>query len=180
MTVTLGINDNTLRQRLDEITKDADEIELKNQIEQVEMLALEHSHSITLIKENVPGSPTFTCYGFSFGLVGVHINSVILRYPGRDFVESLIGLLLQEVNPEQAEDGDHVLYFVQQLEHAGKVQGTMVESKWGKGHLWRHGVYEVPQKYGDTVRFFRQISHEEAVAAFRAFYPFGDLIQPVT
>jgi len=94
-------------------------------------------------------------------------------------VQSLIELLLQEVGPEQAEEGDHVLYFGQQLEHAGKVCAGMVESKWGKGHLWQHGVYEVPQRYGDIVRFFRQVSREDAIAAFREFYPYGDLIMPV-
>ena len=78
MPVTVGTNDRTFRGRLDEITKDADEVELKNQIEEVTRLAIEHPHSIKLIEENIPSSPVFTCCGFSFGLVG---STLTLQFP---------------------------------------------------------------------------------------------------
>lgn len=176
MGIIVGPNNRVLRERLNEITRDADEGELKEQIEQVRLLSLQHPHSITLVEENIPGSPIFTCYGYSFDLVGVYVDSVIRRYPGRDFAQALAASFLQEVSSEAVQEGDHVLYFGQQLEHAGKVQGGGIESKWGQGHLWHHGVYEVAQRYGDTIRFFRKISREDAIAAFREFYQYGELI----
>ena len=178
MAITLGTNDKALRDLLDEITKPADKAELKTQIKKIRDLALMHPHSIALVEENIPGSPTYTCYGHSFGLVGVYVDSVVQRYPGRDFVQSLVDAYLQEVSPERAEEGDHVLYFGQQLEHAAKIKGAVIESKWGKGHLWSHPAYELPQKYGNSIRFFRQISRDEAIAAFRDFYPCGDFVTP--
>lgn len=45
-------------------------------------------------------------------------------------------------------------------------QEGAIESKWGKAHLWRHGVYEVPWRYGNTVRFFRHVSEEDSARAF--------------
>lgn len=65
--------------------------------------------------------------------------------------------------------GDHVLYSSSRIEHAGKVVENAIESKWGKGHLWRHGVFEIPQSYGDTVRFFHDISKEEYIQAFHEY-----------
>lgn len=178
MAIKLGTSDKTLRALLDEITKPADEVELKAQIEQIQALAHDHPHSIMLVKENIPGSTIYTCFGHSFGLVGVHVNSAVRRYPNRGFVQSLVDAYLQEIGHEQAEEGDHVLYFGQQLQHAGKITGNAIESKWGQGHLWTHAPYELPQKYGESMRFFRRISPDEAIAAFRAFYPYGDLVTP--
>jgi hypothetical protein len=52
------------------------------------------------------------------------------------------------------------------IEHAGRVNKKAIESKWGLGHTWRHGLYEVPWRYGNVVRFFSHLSQEESVRAF--------------
>lgn len=59
------------------------------------------------------------------------------------------------------------------MSFAGQETPTPVamESKWGTGHIWQHGVYEVPDCYGDTVRFFRPFSREMALQALLDFYP---------
>jgi hypothetical protein len=88
---------------------------------------------------------------------------------GRDFIQHLVDKWLEEVPIEDAKDGDHVLYIRSRIEHAGKVVQGAVESKWGKAHLWSHGVFEVPRRYGDTVRFFRHVSKEECIQAFHEY-----------
>jgi hypothetical protein len=172
MPVELGTNDPALREQLAQMTKPADAGELKAQIQQIANLALAIPHSVSLLEENTPGSPRFNCYQRSLGLADVRFHSGILEiFPGRDFAKFIVEHHLEEVEPENAQDGDHVIYFGSEIQHAGTVQSGMVESKWGTGHTWRHGVYEVPAYYGDAVRFFRAISRENVVRAAIDFYP---------
>ncbi len=47
--------------------------------------------------------------------------------------------------------GDLVLYRNdRQITHAGLVAADRIISKWGKGHLWIHGLLEVPAQYGGS------------------------------
>jgi hypothetical protein len=39
-----------------------------------------------------------------------------------------------------------------------------VESKWGIGHLYRHGLLEVPSPYGDELEYFGAIDSNTALA----------------
>ena len=52
--------------------------------------------------------------------------------------------------------GDIVVYFTNDgdVVHAGRVYGDLVRSKWAAGHLWDHGVLELPIGYGSMVRFY--------------------------
>lgn len=163
MSLILGINDQVLRKQLAEITKPADAAELKAQVQQMANLALTHPHTVSIHKENIPGSPLFNCYQYSFGIADVHLRDDRGFLPGRDFAQYLVEHHLQEVGPEDAENGDHIFYSSSQIQHAGRVQGAAIESKWGTGHVWRHAVYEVPVYYGDTVRFYRLFSRESVL-----------------
>lgn len=176
MPLGLGANNRLLREELDKIIEDyADSDErLGEQIALVMRLASKYDTSISLVRETRPGEPYFTCYQHSFGLAGVEIVNRILQENwhitlGRDFIQHLVDKWLDEISIEDAKDGDHVLYIGSRIEHAGKVAQGVVESKWGKAHLWRHGVFEVPRRYGDAVRFFRQISKEESIQAFHEY-----------
>jgi hypothetical protein len=80
--------------------------------------------------------------------------------------------LLAEVAEADACEGDLVLYFDQggRIKHAGlDRRNGRVESKWGKGGLFQHGVFEVPTSYGTTVKLFRRIPWEEALEYFRRY-----------
>jgi hypothetical protein len=175
MALGRGANNRPLREELEKIIEDyADsDARLGEQVGLVMRLASKYDASISLVRETKPGEPWFTCYQHSFGLVGVVSVSRILDNChislGRRFVQSLVDTRLDEISIESAKDGDHVLYIGSQIEHAGKVAQDAVESKWGKAHLWRHGVFEVPLRYGNTVRFFRQISQEESIQAFHEY-----------
>jgi len=46
------------------------------------------------------------------------------------------------------------------------VRGGMIESKWGTAHLWRHRLFEVPLRYGSTVRFFKALEVSDCQLAF--------------
>jgi hypothetical protein len=171
-----GVNDRPLREGLDKITDDyADSDEhLCEQVGLIGRLATKYHASISLVHETRPGDPLFTCYQHSFSLIDAESVTRILHRNwhitlGRQFVQHLVDARLDEISIENARDGDHVLYIGSQIEHAGKVAKDAVESKWGKAHLWRHGVYVVPLRYGNTVRFFRRISQEESVQAFHEY-----------
>lgn len=176
MPLRWGANNRTFREELDKIIEDyADSDErLGEQVGLIVGLASKYGASISLVRETKPGVPCFTCYQHSFDLVGVDSVNRILDENwhitlGRDFIQHLVDKWLAEVSIEDAKDGDHVLYIGSRIEHAGKVAQDAVESKWGKAHLWRHGVFEVPRRYGDTVRFFRHISKDESIQAFHGY-----------
>jgi hypothetical protein len=79
---------------------------------------------------------------------------------------------LDEIPPEEVEKGDLVFYFSEdgRIKHAGLVVGdNRVESKWGLGHLFQHGLFEVPESYGTRVRFFKKIDYDTASGHFRRF-----------
>ena len=89
--------------------------------------------------------------------------------PSSSFVEFLRSTHLSELTRSEASDGSLVLYSAHSITHAGRVSGQRILSKWGTCHLWYHGLYEVPLRYGDTVRFFTPPPREQVVAAFVEF-----------
>jgi hypothetical protein len=162
-----------LREELDRITEDyagSDE-QIVQQIDLIESLTAKFNHTIRLVRARVPGERIFTCYQYS---LSVHdseaLQHAMLLTPflsfGRDFMKYLIDTRLKEIAIQDVNDGDHVVYSNSSIQHAGKVAAGKVESKWGRAHLWSHGVFEVPQNYGSTVRFFSRIDQEAAVDAF--------------
>jgi len=92
---------------------------------------------------------------------------------GPKFVQWLLEKgLLTEVGEAEAREGDMIIYFDEesQIKHAGLRRGNgRVESKWGKGGLFQHGLFEVPASYGTTVRFFRRVPWEEALEYFKRY-----------
>lgn len=175
MGLNWGTNNRLLREELQRITDSYINDRVGEQIEQVANLSLKYPHSISVVQKAIPDKQEtfrFNCYQHSFGLINVESVIRIMKdhgsvYPGREFVQFLIDTRLQEVSIEQAQDGDHVVYAAgSQIQHAGKVTEEAIESKWGLMHIWRHGVYEVPLRYGSTVRFFGHISQDMAVQGF--------------
>jgi len=171
--VELTANNRSLREELDRVTEDyADSDErLAKQIGLIKSLAAKYRAPISLVREMKPGELQFNCYQHSFCLTDVESVSQIMRayqyiFPGREFVQHLIATRLRQIAVSEAQDGDHVLYGGSQIEHAGTIVQDSVESKWGKGHLWRHGLYDLPLRYGDTVSLLRRISKEDSIQAF--------------
>jgi hypothetical protein len=117
---------------------------------------------------------TTNCYMHAFNLP----HEAIAKYrcdiiqPDRKFVSDLIITVLEERIGNQiiAIEGDIVIYCDEKSnpKHAGRMIGKKVRSKWGDGctHIWIHGLWEVPIRYGNTVRYFRPLSQERAVSAY--------------
>ncbi|MBZ5532394.1 MAG: hypothetical protein LAO20_13265 [Acidobacteriia bacterium] len=80
--------------------------------------------------------------------------------------------LVVEVKQDDAREGDIVLYFNEEerFKHAGLLGANgRVVSKWGIGHLYQHELFEVPESYGTTVRFFKGLSYDDAFGYFLQF-----------
>jgi hypothetical protein len=170
-----GTNNPDLREELDKIIEQYTSDHVGEQIEQIAKLGLKHPHSISLVQEAVSNKPEtfrFNCYQYAFDLVAVESVNHIMRkhhsiFPNSEFAQFLVDTRLSELPVEDAEEGDHLLYSAGfRIQHAGKVIGAAIKSKWGLMHVWRHGLYEVPSRYGDSTRFFRRISQEDSIGAF--------------
>jgi hypothetical protein len=163
-----------LRELLEEITDRYADDRVAEQIPQIAELNARFPHSISLLQSAIRDQPEtfqFNCYQHSFGLARAESVARIMKeywhvFPGREFAEFLLNTRLEEIRADNARDGDHVIYAGSEIEHAGIVRGERIESKWGLGHLWRHGVYEVPLRYGNHVRYFRRLTSETCVGAF--------------
>ena len=135
-------------------------------------LAREIPHSIRL----APVGPdllvaSYNCFEFALGLAGRQEVQLISRYlPSTfcngDFVQSLVDS--STLKPTAAPSThDLVLYRNRaEITHAGLVSGSRVISKWGTGHLWLHGLLEVPRSYGDGTSFYVAPSMIEMLSSF--------------
>jgi hypothetical protein len=94
-------------------------------------------------------------------------------FAGRNFAHWLIDRnLLSEISMANRNEGDLVFYFDQQglFKHAGIVlDDERVRSKWGTGHLFEHGLFDVPESYGTRVKRFKKMPFDEAFRYFAQF-----------
>lgn len=173
----------TLRQALDNIS--FSDASVPQQVELLAALARRLPHTIQRLKHEVHPKWNYNCYSYAFGLAGsrgfteiAHADNLDKEtdrfYSSDAFADYLIAeeVLTGLGNPESecivvySEDPDKL------PTHAGIVTDTdpvRVKSKWGPGGFWKHGLWEVPQSYGNHVRYFEPISTERAEKAFIAF-----------
>ena len=84
-----------------------------------------------------------------------------------DFMRVLIAKRLTHREDAHVREGDLVVYFDQEgITHAGVIRSSLVESKWGMGHVWRHRLFEVPSAYGERVQFFEPLSPDLVLEEF--------------
>ena len=155
-----------LRQCLKQITRD--EQDVWKHIELVEALRPEHRHSIHAVKPQGQGQVhRYKCAVYAFDLVQDPTYIKIATYDsseayaGTEFVEYVLnnGLLTKLAESSQ-EPGDLAIYFEnKKVKHIGKVKSdNRIISKWGRGLLWEHDIFEVPADYGNEKRFYAQPS----------------------
>lgn len=152
----------------------------EDQVEAIQTLKKRYSHSIDIWKI-IPEGPAnfiksddnvqFNCFMFCldirYGDIKELIGSNGMKIPNSDYMALLERNYLTEINWGSAVDGDYVLYFLdQKIVHAGKVKSGKVVSKWGNGHIWIHGVLEVPDSYGDHVKYYKRIEKAVCLKAF--------------
>ena len=95
-------------------------------------------------------------------------------FAGTEFARFLIDTgALVEVSEDEALPDDVVIYLDDLCvpKHAGKIgsEHRRIKSKWGGGLFLEHGLWEVPESYGNTVKFFRVILTDKAEQAFLEF-----------
>jgi len=156
----------TLRQRLDEMSgRTTEDIDLHRS--RVEGLRAQFKHTIEWVES---GQAADDCVTYALGIpFDIFITAAICKIP-EEFVTS--GLLnhLQPIDEADVPDGSLVLYFREgKFQHAGRLQQCRVISKWGKNPVYRHEPREVPEGYGNDVRYFRQPSADFITRRFIEF-----------
>jgi hypothetical protein len=153
------------------------------QVEFMQFLKTEYPHSIELWKEiqegpadfkEHPPATHFNCFMFCLDIQYGDIKEILgsngRRIPNSDFMLFLCNGYMTEKAGESSNEGDYVLYFSdQKIVHAGKLESGRVLSKWGSGHVWIHGIFEVPVTYGNQVKYFNKIDKNICIKAFYEF-----------
>lgn len=167
-----------LRNTLQQIIDNNREGKVSNQITLIESLSTILPHTIRLEEEaklNNDKSWRYNCYTYAFRLSdSPEFVDITERYPflfaNSSFAVYLIERHLTEIEQNDIQNDDYVIYFHNNNPlHAGRIRNHKVVSKWGMYHLWEHGVCEVPIEYGNKVAFFKRLSLEELVLAFKTW-----------
>jgi hypothetical protein len=167
--------DTTLRKKLVAMT-DAD---TEDQYLELFAAAIQnHPNAVTRLYSAHPIG-RYTCFVHVFGFTEKPEYVAIARwgfngqFAGPEFAHWMIDHQeLKEVSEAEAQPGDMVMYFNDEgrLKHTGIYLGVnRVESKWGKGHLFEHDLFAVPESYGTTVKYFRKIPGEDVLESFKQF-----------
>lgn len=164
-----------LRKRLEEMTHVHD---VSRHPALIAALTRECPNTVTLLNSAHPVR-RYTCLMYIFDFAEKPDYAAIATsgqgkiFAAGDFAHWLLANnLLVEVSQSDVREGDIVFYFSDagRFKHAGRMLASgRVVSKWGTGHLYEHGVFEVPESYGAAARFFRGLSYEQAFEHFVRF-----------
>jgi len=163
-----------LRQRLQEMT-DVQDVSQHPML--LECISRDYPNSIRIVESEHP-IDRYTCVMHVFDFTEKPEYLAIADYgfgrvfAGADFARWLIANgHLVEVPSANAQTGDLVAFFKEgKFKHVGLLQPNgRVVSKWGIGHLYDHGLLEVPESYGSEIRFFKGLSYDEAYDRFAQF-----------
>jgi len=140
-------------------------------------IAIAHAHSIRVV-ESLHPIDRYTClmHVFDFAerpeYIAIADYGLGRVYAGADFAHWLIeNGRLEEIPSDKAQACDLVMYFREGIfRHVGLVQlEGRVLSKWGTGHFYDHATLEVPESYGNEVRYYNAVSYESAFHIFTEF-----------
>ena len=179
----LLIDISELRHRLQAITDTAAQQGMSfDELEQmIAGLASTHPHAIRRLSDEARG---YRCFVHALELVGSRKYQLIAGadadagretfFAGSEFARFVVesGTLVQ-ISGDEALPGEAVIYFDDQgvPKHAGKIvsEEKRIKSKWGGGLFLEHGLWEVPESYGNAVRFYRRLRAEKAEETFLEF-----------
>jgi hypothetical protein len=160
--------------------------ELAAHRQRVEDLQKVFPHSICFVAQ---GERKRLCFdyalGIDAGIVDLTYSMIGVDPRERDsfvtnFVKALVLPALDPVRQEEAQDGDIMVYFVNNNPtHAGIFKAGRVISKWGHCPVYEHEDSEVPSTYGDQMRTFAKpdrhtmtmkfIEYTRAYSGYRVF-----------
>ncbi len=167
--------DLTLREQLTQMT---DIVDVTEHPARGEGLRAKFGHTIALVEEPA-AIERYTCAVYAFDLVEDPTYGEIATsfgpsyaFAGCEFVEYVLNTgLLSERPLDVRAPGDLLIYSDKgRFRHIGKLREVdRVVSKWGVGYLWEHGLWEVPSKYGNDVRFFEALADGDGLDLFINF-----------
>lgn len=172
------MTDIELRQHLQRIVNENIKERVGNQIVLIAELSKTLPHTIKLEREIKLGndkSLRYNCFTYAFRLLESQefvdiIQDYSFLFANSSYASYIIERHLTAVDENDVRDGDYALYCLNgKPKHAGQIRNNRVVSKWGTCHLWEHGLWEVPIEYGDEIHFFKQISVDECVLAFKTW-----------
>ncbi len=160
------------RKRLDAITTDRS---ADLWLSDIEDLGRSYPHAIRHLDLGL--NRGFNCFAFALGLVpSVAYFSVASRSysPNVHASSAFVRWLLDHEHLQSTDDtgrNDQVVVYFAGTEptHAGQTDHGQVVSKWGTGHWFRHGLFEVPSNYGLRVEHFARPETSAIEAAFLEF-----------
>lgn len=169
-----------LKEIIDEAT--ASKMNAKTRKHLITDLAETHPHEIRCPEANEANE--YNCFEYAFELVDSQKYRRIAQtdadvgreifFAGTEFARFLIeGGAREEITEAELRPGDVVIYLDDNgaPKHAGKIAPCerRVKSKWGGGLFLEHGLSEVPESYGNTVKFYRRIPAAQAEQEFLEF-----------
>lgn len=158
----------------------------------IKALASTHPHSIW--RPGQDESKQYNCFEYAFELVDSDVHRLFAEtaanlnkngfFADSEFAQFLIaGGKLVKITEGEVGGGDVVIYFDDENtpQHAGKIvsRDMRVKSKWGGGLFLEHGLLEVPENYGSTVRLYQQIPAAESEPAFLCFVKLKEGIEEI-
>jgi hypothetical protein len=143
---------------------------------QIEGVRIARPHEVELVERADPAHE-FACVMYALGLANTIAGKLsiidippaaIVRPEMLDFMRATGRLT--EIDRREATQGAVVIYYRgNETKHVGLVDGDKIRSKWGIGHVWRHPAFEVPDSYGDLIRYFEPVKRPAALGAYRAY-----------
>jgi hypothetical protein len=138
-------------------------------------LSREHPNTITIL-ESLHPLHCYTCFVHAFGFTEMPQYVSIAQigfnyvYASPDFAHWLCDQgRLVEVTGSDLVPNDLALYTSTdgRFRHAAIFFGSdRFQSKWGLGYLFEHRLFEVPDSYGNSARFFRGLPYAQAIRSF--------------
>jgi len=137
-------------------------------------LRAEFEHSIEIVASEHP-IELYTCGVHAFFLVDdptyVEVATFGLgrTFAGPDFIRFVLERgFLEPLDSTHDVHGDLIMYFQEgEFRHVGRLMTPdCVLSKWGTGHLYKHGIWEVPSMYGEEVCLFKGPNKEQSLELF--------------
>jgi len=135
------------------------------------------AHSILLVQSRFPIAH-YTCLMHVMAFAGskeyqaIASRGLNVVFAGSEFAHWLIERGdITEISSMSSSERKMVFYFADnRFKHAALFKkGHRLVSKWGRGHLYEHEVWEVPKTYGGSIRIFERLTYDKALSQFIRF-----------
>ncbi len=129
---------------------------------------------LEIVANPPPEDRNYNCFLFALGL---HTHEEILKETNGFIYDSFIQHLLSVGHLEKTGSptmGDFIVYqdtinYPNSLTHTGIFQGDNVLSKWARGPLVRHAIWDVPAEYGDSIFYIKSIDTQQALHLYHLY-----------